>query len=446
MPSPLSEPASHTETEPVICRPFKGSEARLRDMERDLSRFAHLDHRLHAVWPDEAARNAEVAVRMRLSVLLRTYQGAYHTDSFEIERLVRQILAGEEHVWFWGGEEEIARFRKVLADPPEGEVPALALGTSTLLSVAAEYGEGYAEACRNGSMDTSLGAKFPYVLGTYDYCSNPDNAARRRYHTQLGACRNRASTEQVRGGEAMRRLAMHYLHYRFWGYLPFYVMQEGFLEQTELVECNRDPMDVLRALRKSPPWYIRKPEEASFAAALSEVSFGVTPDVEGSCRITGGNAGDQRYRLLLPPNEDLLPTNHVVVRQVPAADRVSGGSPLNDAVRQAVNSGTCCAAVQVDITTPDALDTQDRLADWGFVLSAVIPPKETWFEKNGVRHDVDTRATGIWVKPRPDLPVEPPFYRDSPGTTKAEQRILDYLRSVLTPVAASPSARNRDNA
>jgi hypothetical protein len=123
---------------------------------------------------------------------------------------------------------------------------------------------------------------------------------------------------------------------------------------------------------------------------------------------------------------------------------MTGGLPLNEAVRKAVESGTCCAAVQVDITTPAALEVQDRLASWGFVLSAVLPPKETWFEKDGVRHDVDTTATGIWVKPRPDLPIEPPFYRDSPGATSAEQQILDYLRSVLTPEAARPSTESRD--
>jgi hypothetical protein len=318
MPSRLSERTSlTTDSEPFICRPFEGPQARLRDMERTLDRFSHLDHRRHVVWPDEAARNAEVAVRMRLSVLLRTYQGAYHTDSFDMERLVQQVRTGDEHILFWGAEEEIARFRQLLANPLAGELPTLTLGTSTLLSVAAEYGDGYGEGCRNGSTDTSLGAKLPYVLGSYDYCSNPDNAVRLRYHTELGACRNRASTAQVRGGEAMRRLTMHYLHYRFWGYLPFYVMQEGVLEQTELVECNRDPMDVVRALRKSPPWFIRKPEEASFAASLSEVSFGIRPAVENSCRIPAGDAGDQRYQVLLPPNEDLLPTNHVMCGRCP---------------------------------------------------------------------------------------------------------------------------------
>lgn len=431
MPSPKAEHALREhERQPVICPRFAGPQARLEDLERNLADFLRLGPEAHAVGVDETARRAELAVRMRMSVLLRTYQGDYHTDSFDVARLADQVRSGDELIWFWGAATEIAAFRKLMESAPVDEVPPLALGTSTTLSVEAEYGSGYAESCRNGSMDTALGGKLPYIFATHRYISGSEDAVHRRYHTITGTSRNRAGTETIRGGEAVHRLASHYLHYRFWGYVPFYVMQGGVLEQLDLVECNRDPSDVLRALRKSPPWLFRRNVEAGFASSLVEMNFDVRPPtiVDADPTATGG--AQPRYRLLTPPSADLLRSNHVVIRPV-RPDDDSQALPLERALRQAIESGTCCTAVHVDLTDPRGLATQDQLAEHGFALSAVVPPKDTWFERDSVRHQVNTPPIGIWVRPRPGLPVEQPYYRHQQGASPAEAAVLEYLRTRL---------------
>jgi hypothetical protein len=414
-------PSSVSELKPVICPPFENSEARLADMARNLAEFRSGDPDAQFVGLAETSRCAEQAVRMRASVLLRTYGGDYHTDSFAVGRLAERVRDGREFIWFWGAPPEIAALREYLREPSL-PVPALALGTSTVLSVADEYGDGYAESCRNGSMDVTIGGKVPYLWTTYDYATNPDSPAHRRYHTVLGTSRNRPSTTEVRGGEAIHRLSAHYLHSRFWGFVPYHVMQGGVLEQLDLVESNRDPLDVMHALRQTPPWLFHDPAEARFASALAELNFGIRPPV----RMPGptGTAERIRYRVLAP-SADLASANHAVVRPDVA------GAPLDQAVGEAVDSGACAVAVHVDLTQPDGPEVQEELAGRGFRLSAVVPPKRTWFERNGTRRPVHCRATGIWVRPRPDLTVVQPYYREQPPSRAAEAEVLRYLGAAL---------------
>lgn len=422
MPSPETE---NRRLRPVICLPFLGAEARLRHMETQLGDLIQQDPDTHGVGVEEAARHPEPALQMRISILSRTYRGDYHTDSFDLPRLTEQVQAGDELIWFWGGASEIARFRRFLRDPAAGEVPPLALGTSTLLPAEAEYGGGYAESCRNGSMDADFGGRLPYIWATYQYITGARSAQHRRYHTIIGTARNRASSAEVRGGEPVHLLASQLLHYRFWGYVPYYVMQGGVLEQLDLVECNRDQLDVLRALRKSPPWLFRRAEEADFASALVEMNFGMRAPVAVDLALAG--TGRMRYRLLIPTDPDLVAANHVVVRPVTSGD----GLTIKDAVAQAIASEACCAAVHVDLTDPRSLAVQDVLARQGFVFSALVPPKETWFERDDVRHQVDSNVVGLWVRPRPGLSVEQPYYRNRSSTSQAETRVLDYLRTQL---------------
>jgi hypothetical protein len=280
-------------------------------------------------------------------------------------------------------------------------------------------------------MDSSLGAKAPIMWRTLRYHTGEERFLHDRYHTLVLAARNRPSTPDIRGGEALQRIHRRYVRSRFWGYVPFYVMRGGVLEQTELRESNRDPDDVLRALTDSPPWHFAKSEEGRFAAALSELNFGLRPEIVVSpVGLAGG--GEQRgYELLMPRTAALVPTNHATVRPLEGGD--SPGLTLSTAVRKALRSWVCCCAVRLTLTDPDTVPAQRWLLDHGFRLSAVVPPKKTWLVSAGRRRDVDVLPTGVWTRPRDGLPVVGPYYRDFPARTEAEGAVLDYLRDHLTP-------------
>jgi hypothetical protein len=383
------------------------------------------------IQPLETQRFAERAVQLRLSVLLRTYAGQYYTDSFEQARLVEQIRRGDEHIWFWGDPEQIALARAELARPADAPVAELALGTVTVLSAEQEFGPGHGELCRSGSVDRSIGAVPAILHRMIGYHSGADRAVHDRYHTLLLAARNRPSSAGVRGGEAVQHIHCQHVRSRFWGIVPFYVMQGDVIECTELRESNRDPADVRRALHDSPPWWFADPRDADYAEALCRLNFGFVP----SLRLLAGRAApaDSGMRVILPPSKALLATNHATVRP----DAGNGSLGLAAAVASAESADPCCVAVHLALDEPRRAADQAWLADRGYVLTAVSAPKLSWQRVQGQLRPVRISATGIWCRTRAGFPVIGPHYLRRDGADPAEQAVLEQLRSRLALLGAT---------
>ncbi|GAB3988739.1 hypothetical protein GCM10029978_111930 [Actinoallomurus acanthiterrae] len=419
---------------PLLAVPYEGADGLVRGLRADLATLGYFRPEANMLDAVETAQAAEVAVAVRKAVLLRVYAGDYHTDSFDVGHLAEQVRSGDEAIWFYGGDKEVARLREVMAASPD-DLPELDLGTVSVLCAETEFGPGIGELCRSGSMDRSLGAKAPIMWRTLLYHTGAEPTLSNRYHTLMLVARNRPTTPDVRGGEALQRIHSRYVRSRFWGYLPFYVMQGGVLEQLEYRESNRDPDDVLRALEDSPPWHFADPVEGEFAAALAEVSLGRRPRIV--CDGPGPAEAEKRarYRLLMPRTAELAATNHAVVQPAGAGD--PSALALGAAVRRARDGGVCCVAVQLDVTDADTVPVQRRLSEQGFRLSAVIPPKKSWLVADGRRRDVEVRPKGIWVLPREDLRILGPYYRDYPAWSEAEGKVLGYLRDRLTREAVS---------
>jgi len=313
--------------------------------------------------PAETARAAEVAVRVRGSILL----GDPDTGSFD--HLAAQVRSGLEAIWFWGPDTEIARLRAVLTEPPD-VLPRFGLGTMSVLSVEDEFGPGHGAVCRFAVPDSS------FLAGTPTTWHSP------RYHTLVLAPRDRPSTSDLAVPVASR----------FWGHLPCRLTRSDVLAPAELRESNRDPADVLRALAASLPWHFAEQAEGRFAAALTETNFGRRPEIV----VSGTGTGDHRgYQVLMPRIAALTSATHATVRPADAGD--SPGFALSTAVRKALRSWVCCCAVHLPLTDPDTIPAQRWLLDHGFRLSAVVPPKRTWLVSAGRRRDVEVPATGVWT-------------------------------------------------
>ncbi|WP_371483356.1 hypothetical protein [Kitasatospora sp. NBC_00315] len=411
-------------SEPLLCLPDEGADGLIAHLRTALSRMPEFDPALNTVTPQESAASAAAAVETRMRVLLNTYRGDYRTDSFAVERLAEQVREYREQIWFWGGSPEIARLRDALRD---GRLPTdwhPSLGTVTVLNAEAEFGPGHGELCRSGSTSAEFGAKAPIMWRTLGYLDGRERSLRDAFHSLVLTPRNRPSTGTVRGGEAIHRIHTHHVRSRFWGYAPWYVMQGGVLELTEFRESNRDPQDVRAALGSTDTWHFADGAEAEFAAALCRISF----DVEIPVRVgPTGAARNLRSRLTVPPSADLERDNHGTVS-------LDDDGPLSfdDALERLDRLSVCCAVAHVPLTDPAAVHAQSLLRERGFRLTAVLPPKHTWIVRDGLRQDVATRPTGIWSRPRPDLPVVAPYYtRLSPGS-RAERTVLAYLRDRLT--------------
>ncbi|NBH08574.1 hypothetical protein [Amycolatopsis sp. SID8362] len=382
--------------------------------------------------PDETRRFPSRSAQLRLSVLLRTYRGDYHTDSFEFGRLGEQIRRGDEHIWFWGAPGQIAAARAELHKPDVAELPDLALGTVTVLSAEHEFGPGHGELCRSGSMDATVGAVAAILHRMIGYHSGTDRGVHDRYHTLLLAARNRKTVPPVRGGEAVQHIHCTHVRSQHWGIVPFYVMQGGVLECTELREAHRDPDVVRRAVPASTPWWFADADDAAFAEALTRLNLAAPAGV----RVARSRArpSPARSTVIAPQSTELIAANHVTVRPERAGD--ADALPFPDAVRAAESLGCCTVAVRLPLDDPDRTADQNWLAQAGFTLTAISPPKRSWQTVAGTKRDLTTPPTGIWCRIRPDLHLAPPHYLNRPGADEDEAAVLDHLRRRISTLRA----------
>ena len=395
-----------------------------------------LDAATMVIEPGESRMFPERALQLRLSVLLRTYGGDYHTDSFDLPRLAAQVRREDEAIWFWGAPAEIEQARAELRQPPDAPAPALEIGTVTVLSAETEFGPGHGELCRSGSMDRSIGAVAAIVHRMAGYHSGADALMHERYHTLLLAARNRASGPSSRGGEAVQHIHCHYVQSRFWGIVPFYVMRGGVVECTELRESNRDPDDVRRALAGPSRWWFADSRDAAYAQALCRLNFGLSPAVTARAGPPAPSASPAR--LLLPFRPSLISANHATVQ--PVTMTAPGLPSFPAAVEQAEESGVCCVAVHLRLDDAGQVGNQAWLAGRGYVLTAISPPKQTWRLLDGTREPVSARASGIWCRIRPGQPVVLPHYVQRTGADDVERAVLFQLRERCELLSVSRAA------
>jgi hypothetical protein len=426
------------EADPILCLPHRSTADTIAQLRHDLAGPVPFDPERNQIGPAESRTNPEVALTARVNVLAATYRGDYHTDSFDIARLANQVRAGTEAIWFWGGEDEIRTLRRLLRSGTPDDVPDLELGTVTVLDAQEEFGPGYGELCRSGSTDRTCGAKAPIISRTLGFLDGSEAWLRARYHTLELTSRVRRSEPGVRGGEAIHRIHCRYARSRFWGYAPFYLMQRGVLEQLEYRESNRDPDDVRKALRASNGWSFADPDEASFAAALVRLNYGF--DVPAATVPARPRASDHAVSVVMPKTPELVPANHGTV--VPLGyGHATPVEPLpaSAAVEQVVDSGVCCAVVWVPLEDPGGVGFQAWLSSLGFTLTAVVPPKHTGPASDGVGRRDRVPAFGIWSRPRPGLPIVPPYYADQATDLADEDVVLRYLRARFPePLTATP--------
>ncbi|QKG18646.1 hypothetical protein [Actinomadura verrucosospora] len=412
-----------------------GSAADLLDHMRRTLADRPFDPSAMFIGPDETRRSPARSVRLRLSVLLRTYRGDYHTDSFELDRLVEQIRQGDEHIWFWGAPDQVAAARAELGRPADAPLPDLALGTVTVLSAEHEFGPGHGELCRSGSMDRTVGAVAAILHRMVGYHSGEDRGVHDRYHTLLLAARNRATVPSVRGGEAVQHIHCAHVRSRYWGIAPFYVMQGGVLECTELRESYRDPDDLRRALPATEPWWFADPDDAAFATALTRLNLGIAVGTRAAS--PPGRCSRTLSTLIAPRNADLVPTNHATVRTARPDEKGDDVLPFPDAVEAAESLGACTVAVQLPLDDPGRAADQALLAERGYVLTAVSPPKRSWQTVAGVRSEIATGPAGLWCRIRPGLTLVTPHYLERTGLGQEEAAVLDQLRRRLSALRSS---------
>ncbi|HKH47090.1 MAG TPA: hypothetical protein VKM72_20730 [Thermoanaerobaculia bacterium] len=377
------------------------------------------DPRRFCLAPAETRRAPRTAVRARLSTLLRTYAGDYHSDSYDVERLAAQVLSGTERILFWGEEESIAALRgwtRAGHEPTDAELDGLALGTATVLDVAHEFGEGHAEMCRTGSVCRSVPSTGPILWDVLALLGEEPGGAFAGCHTFLSVPRNRRTTPQIRGGAAIHRFHVHDLGSSFWGVAPWYVMQGGFLEVLDYRELYRSPAAAAAQWQGAELWLTAEPE-AAFAAALLELNL-CDAEAPGLRLLRPAPPRPARWRVCAAASPAL-------VRYQPGLVWPDAAGPfhsLHGAVRDLEARGCACVTVCLPLEDPGWATYQQRLGRAGFHLAGLLAPRQAAGERRPCH--------GMWSRPRPGVSLAEPYYLAAARPAPGEEAVLHHLSRI----------------
>jgi hypothetical protein len=336
----------------------------------------------------EAAAAPHAAARLRLAVLLATYDGDYHTDAYAFDAIAERMSTGAERIVLWGDRQAIADARRQLSGSAAAG-PTPPLGTATVIDAAAELGPGYGEMCRTGSVSATVGAVAPILTEVLELIGDG------RWHTLASVPRNRASAPGIRGGAAIHRLHARAIGSSFRGLAPWYVMQGGALEVLDFREI---PMD--DAVPDAGPAVLADPDDAAYVDALLGGAAGEIGE-------TAAGAPARWAQRSVAEGERAW-ANPRFVRPEPDGAHAS----LEAALAAAETAPHSCVVVQLWLDEDTA--AQRELAGRGYVLGAVSP--------------ATGRVSGLWSRPHAGLPLAPPHYLSRPARTPRAQALLELLQ------------------
>jgi hypothetical protein len=367
------------------------------------------------ITPEESARNAPLACRLRAAILQRTYRNDYHTDTSDVPRLSQAVREGRERILFWGHPTTISNAREWFAtgaSPEEAELQVLDFGTASTLDLAGVYGSGYAELSRTGSMCMSITADRPIVADLFRLLRGGAEQFRSQ-HSFVALPRNRRTTREVRGGAAVHRMHVRTIGSAFWGIAPWYLMQGGVIEALDYREVYRCPELILDLYSEVRELWFESQEGQAYVGNLVALNFG-----EEVRAVAAPRLADKRRKLV--SGWKVYYTGPENLRAFcPAIIRPSNkeGDDLDAIVDQA--SEAAATAVFVPLEQPERASVQYWLARAGFRLTGVVPSKPT--ERGR------TPVTGVWSRSRPEVPWAEPQYLDW-QVDGIENEIINYLR------------------
>jgi hypothetical protein len=360
---------------------------------------------------DETTPASLVAVTERCRVLMSVYEGDYHTDAIELDRLAAKVAAGRERIFFWGDlaaigklREDIGRAKRETGIDPD----LLALGTASLLDASEIFGEGVWELSRTGSTSASVAALEPNLAILQALLCSDQAADRPPLHTLFATPRNRVSGPSLRGGAAIHRMHVRDLRSAFLGLAPWYVMQQGFLEILDYRELHRDPTQVGVLVRQAPgPWFADE-TDADYAASLIRLSFELDPNTPDDI-----NPCETGFAIHEP--SDLAGAGHQ-----PLFISAVGQHSIQSLLDAASRFDPACIVARVPLIRGNDR-TQRALADAGFMFCAMEPPRPG---------TTPPRWIGHWCRPRSDTQIAPPYYLDYPARTRTSD-VLMHLRRLV---------------
>jgi len=408
-------------SEPLFCHPALEDAAYLAHLRATYEESLPDVAVVGELTPDLTIRFSDRAVATRAGILTRVYAGDYHTDSFDFQRLARRVRDAREFIWFWGQRAAIDDWLSGRCDAESCE-----LGTVSVVDSSGEFGAGFGEICRSGSMSPVALKPFA-VKRVMDFVTGALPVFHDSFHTLMLVPRTRSPGQGIRGGKSVNTIHRKYIRSRFFGFAPWYVMQGGFLECLEYREVNRSIDDVVRGMAVSAVLHFAQEEDARFARSLFAMNF---PTHVDRLRFTRSeNSGRAaRYVMSSEANESIREFNHRSFDWVRHAEARDGAVSLPHL--EAGAHKVSCTVVHLDLGDPDSVDAQQELHAQGYRLTCVRPPRAFSSSIQGGTF-VGVSAQGSWAKPNPRWRIVEPHYTLRSAVDSEESNVLRHLTGLL---------------
>ncbi len=381
---------------------------------------------------EETRLAPKATLLLRISVLLRTYQGDYHTDAFDLDRLSETIRSGVERIFFWGTAAAIQEAKTMLASSELElekilEDHQLLLGTATLIDYSPKQNLQWVELTRTGSVARSVASTIANIQELRQlFASYP-----RDNQVIFSTPRNRKSTAQIRGGAAIHRQHVRELNSAFWGWAPWYIMQGGFLEVLDYREIYQKPQCFFTWLTQQSPLYFHSASAADLAAQLFRLNI-PADQARPECRLKMGAPTPLKGKWQSTPvkSKSLIPFNPIFIRPSMLPDT---GESLEHWLPYATTEGYACTLVELDLEQEETVSVQAYLEEQGFSFVCLrFYPSPTDF--------TSFKLKGQWARLKPDQTLAQPYYLDAKGFHTEEQTLLAQLQQLwdqLTKAAQS---------
>ncbi|WUS99729.1 hypothetical protein OHA46_24970 [Streptomyces sp. NBC_00708] len=365
--------------------------------------------------PEVCRRNPLLAVRLRRSILMRCYNGDYHTDVFDEERLAGRIADGSERVLFWGPADQVSRTAELFHAPgcPPAEVlDGLSLGTHTSLPGEELYGRGHVEVARTGSTQGDSAGAADAIL--WDLGRVLAGARRgEELHTISCVPRNRRSAHGVPGGAAIHRLHTRAVGSRHWGVAPFYVMAGGSLEVLDYRELSFEETYVRQGFDTCGTVHVSDTMSASLAADLCELN-GFDVDIRTT---ETGPLGRRDAVAPAPPGD----------AHGPRVTHMDLDAPERTLAEAAADRGEACTVAVCNLNDARSLPLQAALVRDGFRLTYISPPKLVPSPEG--HRSIPLR--GGFCRIRTDAPLAAPYYLERGPLSDTERKLAAQYRDLL---------------
>ncbi|HVV69159.1 MAG TPA: hypothetical protein VG895_00315 [Patescibacteria group bacterium] len=419
-------------TLPLLCYPYENKEKSISRLSEKLKEYPDFCHKKNYISSIESKSAALQALDVRLNILKSVYQNDYHTDCFDYQRLAQRIHEDDEHIWFWGDQIEITKLRNYFKEKNAFILPLL--GTVTAISAFDEFSLGTAELCRAGSSARNFKGSPAIIYRVLQFLTKAETYLYDRYHTFILVPRTRFSTENVRGGEAVKKIHTEFIRSRFWGYAPWYVMQGGMLEFLEFREINRDTNDVVKAIMQEIPWYIANLAEADYVKTLCLLNFQYAPTIITSAKPPKINFHKVSASMQASTDTKLRAFNHETLichsdnnQDLPK----SSISSFDTLFSLLLENDSACKVVRLNLLDHSHLSIQEFLYEHGFRLLNISPPKLSWVIHNGQKKIIEQPPYGFWSMPSKNFPLAPPYYINNKTIDNLELNILNYIKNII---------------